>query len=97
MNQSLYVKGDRYRVVKAGCRLEGMQPIQGGQRGWGKMLAVGDVLTCDGRSMTFGDGVPVIKWQDENGNFLANDCCFVPALGGMWTSYPDPSCLEKVP
>jgi len=74
-----------------------MKPVgRYAQEGWAKKLRVGEVLTCDGSSMTFGDGVPIIKWFDENGHWLANDCEFKPAVGGMWTSLPDPTCLEVV-
>ena len=93
-----YEKGKRYRVVKAGAQLRGMQPTGPNvQRGWGKDLEVGDVLTCLGTSMTFGDGVPALKWADENGEWLANDCRFSPVQGGMWSGQiPVDGYLELV-
>lgn len=93
-----YEKGRRYRVVRAGARLRGMQPAgRGCQRGWRKDLAVGEILTCSGTSMTFGDGVPALKWADEDGKWLANDCIFDPVAGGMWSGQkPVEGYLELV-
>lgn len=92
-----FTRGKQYRVVKPGAHLDGMQPIRGGQQGWrGPVLDVGTILTCDGRRMTFGDGVPRIMWRDENGDFIANDCEFHPSIGGMWNAEPDPSFFEEV-
>lgn len=91
-----FKRGERYRVIKPGARLTGMQPIRGGFQGWGQELPVGTILTCDGESWTFGDGVPVIKWTDENGRYIANDCEFRPSVGGMWNLKPDASYLELV-
>lgn len=91
-----FCEGRKFRVIKAGAKLQGMQPVRGGQQGWAQSLAVGTILTCAGKSMTFGDGVPIVKWTDENGKFLANDCEFKPSLGGMWSSYPNPEFLEAV-
>lgn len=81
-----YEQGKKYRVIKEGARLSGMRPVAPYcQEGWGMELAVGAVLTCDGTSMTFGDGVPALKWKDADGNWLANDCLFRPIKGdAMW-------------
>ena len=57
----------------------------------------GDILTCAGSSMTFGDGVPALKWTDENGDWIANDCTFTPVQGGMWSGQiPEDGYLEEV-
>jgi hypothetical protein len=88
--------GRKFRVIKEGAGLTGMKPITGGYQGWGMKIAVGTVLTCAGRAWTFGDGVPVIKWLDENGKFIAADCEFVPSTGGMWSRCPDVAYLEAV-
>lgn len=80
-----YEAGKRYRVIKEGARLEGMKPVAPYcQQGWSQDLHVGDVITCGRTSMTFGDGVPALKWLDENGEWIANDCLFRPVQGGMW-------------
>jgi hypothetical protein len=80
-----YEAGRKYRVIKEGAKLQGMQPTAPYcQVGWQKELHVGDVLTCAGSRMTFGDGVPAIKWNGENNEHLANDCIFHPVQGGMW-------------
>jgi hypothetical protein len=82
---SKYEPGRKYWVIKEGARLTGMRPTAPYcQIGWSKKLHIGDVLTCAGHSMTFGDGVPALKWKGENGEWLANDCLFQPAQGGMW-------------
>lgn len=89
------LKGRRFLVVRPGAKLTGMQPIAPNvQQGWEKKLGVGDVLTCAGVSMTFGDGVPVVKWLDAEGNHLANDCTFSPSTGGMWNMAPADGYLE---
>lgn len=46
--------------------------------------------------MSGGDGVPIIKWSDENGKPLAGDCEFHPQTGGMWASAPADGYLELV-
>lgn len=92
-----YRKGRKFRVIKNGARLTGLKPSgPWAQIGWGRILREGDVLTCAGESMTFGDGVPVIKWLDENGQWMANDCEFSPSIGSLWFSRPDPSYLEPI-
>ena len=85
MYRSDYVKGRRYRVVGHGAYLSGMVPTAPYcQQGWRLDLNVGDVITCLGESMTMGDGVPALKWADSDGKWLANDCTFSPATGGLW-------------
>ena len=91
-----YKAGERYRVIRDGCKLFGMTPIHGGHQGWSMRLAKGEIITCQGKSMTFGDGVPVVKWADANGKFLAADCEFHPSTGGMWSQRPQDDCLELV-
>jgi hypothetical protein len=97
MKQSDFKKGQRYRVTKSGAALSGMKPIAPyAQQGWAQRLGIGDVITCAGVSMTFGDGVPVVKWRGANNEWLANDCEFKPSAGGMWNQVPDASYLELV-
>lgn len=96
MKQGYFRAGQRWRVIKAGGSLFGWQPCPGGQQGWRQDLAVGTVITCNGRSMSGGDGVPIIKWSDENGKPLAGDCEFHPQTGGMWASAPADGYLELV-
>jgi len=92
--------GRKFRVVKAGCRLTGMQAARGGgQQGWARDLAVGEVLTCLGESMTFGDGVPAVKWADADGRHMAADCTFdlEQVVGGMWGGQlPAPGLVEPL-
>jgi hypothetical protein len=94
--RGLFAAGRRFRVARPGCRLVGMQPDGPGcQRGWARDLAVGDVLTCAGESMTSGDGVPAVKWRGAAGEWLANDCTFWPVVGGLWGGQlPPPGALE---
>jgi hypothetical protein len=93
-----YEKGRRYRVVKAGAKLSGMKPVAPYcEQGWGKELEIGEVITCAGTAMTFGDGVPAMKWHDADGRWLANDCLFSPVKGGMWGGQvPEDGYLEEV-
>jgi hypothetical protein len=90
------MRGDR--VIREGARLTGMVPVAPyTQQGWSKQLHVGDVITCAGSGMTFGDGVPALKWKDENGQWLANDCIFQPVQGGMWSGQiPEDGYLQEV-
>ena len=79
-----YEKGKQYRVIKDGAHLSGMRPVAPyTHQGWRMNLSLGQVITCDGTSMTFGDGVPALKWSDENGNYLASDCLFSPVKGDI--------------
>lgn len=101
-----YERGKKYRVVKEGGRLWGMKPTAPYcQTSWSKNLEVGEVLTCAGTSMTTRpffaaacrSGVPAMKWLDENGNHLANDCLFMPVKGGMWGGQlPEDGFLEEI-
>jgi hypothetical protein len=93
-----YPKGSRWRVTMPGAKLWGMVAAgRGCYEGWNKHLQVGDIITSDGTSMTSGDGVPAIKWLDENGDMLAVDCCFAPTKGGMWDGeVPEDGYLEPV-
>lgn len=92
----IYQKGRRFRVVREGARLSGMQPHPSGALvGWSVPLLVDTVLTCLGTSWTRGDGVPAVKWGDCNGKPLAIDCIFFPVQGGMWDGRkPLPGYLE---
>lgn len=97
MHQTFFRDGQRWRVIKAGASLWGWKPCgPGARQGWRQELAVDTVITCAGRSMSSGDGVPLIKWTDENGNHLAGDCEFRPETGGMWASAPADGYLELV-
>lgn len=89
MKQSDFKAGQKWRVIRSGAKLFGMKPAGPyAQQGWSMDLDVGTVLTCDGEKWTFGDGVPVIKWLDAEGNWLASDCEFRPAVGGVWSTAP---------
>lgn len=97
MKQLDFRDGQRWRVIKAGGSLWGWKSAgPHAQEGWRQDLAVGTIITCKGRSMSGGDGVPLIKWGDENGNYLAGDCEFRPETGGMWASAPADGYLELV-
>lgn len=94
-----YEKGRKYRVVKPGAKLSGYKPTAPYvQEGWSKRLEVGEILTCAGSNMTMGDGVPALKWNDEHGKWIANDCLFRPVKGGMWGGQvPEDGFLEELP
>lgn len=95
--RGLFTVNRRFRIIKSGGSLYGMRAIRGGQQGWRKMLDVDEVITCKDSSMTFGDGVPAVKWADANGIRLAHDCLFWPVIGGMWGGQiPMPGYLEPV-
>lgn len=89
MQQRDFQKGERWEVIAEGARLTGWRPVAPWTlEGLSIPLKVGDVLTCDGVSMTRGDGVPIVKWRDENGEHLAQDCEFSPSVGNMWVTAP---------
>lgn len=97
MKQGDFKEGQKWRVISEGASLWGMQPDGPyAQRGWGMALPVGTILTCGGVHWTHGDGVPIVKWRDAEGNWLANDCEFKPSVGGMWSSAPQDGYLELV-
>lgn len=90
-----FTKGKRYRVIKNGARITGMVSLgYGAFTGFSCKLPIGTIITCSGSSMSFGDGVPLVKWTDEKGNFICNDAEFSPSVGGMWNRQPDSSYLE---
>jgi hypothetical protein len=89
MIQRDFKPGQKWRVVADDVQLSGMKPTGPyAQQGWAMRVPRGTVLTCTGCQMTFGDGVPVVKWADENGKWLANDCTLSPSEGGMWSEAP---------
>ena len=98
MTRQQCVSGKKFRVVREGARLCGFKPAGPHcQQGWRRDLQVGEVITCGGESMTFGDGVPAIKWLDADGKWIANDCLFHPVKGGMWGGQiPEDGYLEEV-
>lgn len=97
MKQANFRDGQRWKVIKAGASLWGWRPCgPGAQEGWRHNLSVGDIITCRGRSMSGGDGVPLIKWADADGKHLTGDCEFNPHTGGMWSSAPADGYLELV-
>jgi hypothetical protein len=94
-----YEQGKKYRVIKEGARLSGMRPVAPYvQQGWGLTLPVGMVITCEGMSMTRGDGVLALKWSDAQGQYLASDCLFSPVKGDIiWGGQlPADGFLEEV-
>lgn len=96
--ENQFVRGAKFRIVKAGANISGMVPIAPyTQQGFREELAVGTILQCAGSSMTFGDGVPAIKWLREDGKYICNDAVFSHVQGGMWSGqYPAPGWMELV-
>lgn len=97
---SLFTFGRRFRTLVP-FHLRGMQLMSGGgmtaYQGWSTTLPPGTVLTCDGVSKTFGDGVPAVKWLDADGTPIAMDCCAGDIVGGMWGGQlPRPGQLEVI-
>lgn len=93
-----FVRGKKFRVIKAGGYISGMKPVAPYvQQGYREQLEVGTVLMCAGESMTFGDGVPAIKWLREDGKPICNDAIFSHVVGGMWAGQvPEPGWMELV-
>jgi hypothetical protein len=91
-----YRQGRHFRVLREGAQITGMVPAPGGgQQGFRRALHPGELLTCRGVSMTFGDGVPAIKWNDADDQWICNDAIFEPHTGGMWGGMPpDPDYLQ---
>lgn len=96
--RDLFENGRKFRVVVAGLKVSGMKPVAPyTQQGWSEQLPIGTVLTCDGTSMTFGDGVPALKWRDAHGSFICNDALIEPHMPGMWSGmYPIPGTMEPI-
>jgi hypothetical protein len=97
--ENQFVRGAKFRIVKAGANISGMVPIAPyTQQGFREGLAVGTVLQCAGSSMTSGDGIPAIKWLREDGKSICNDAVFSHVQGGMWSGqYPAPGWMELIP
>lgn len=95
MIQRDFKAGQKWRVAIDGAFLSGMKPTGPyAQQGWAMRAPNGTVLTCTGVQMTFGDGVPTVKWADADGEWLANDCTFSPSTGGMWFQAPIDGALQ---
>lgn len=92
-----FTRGRRFRARQP-FTLWGMQPSgPWSQTSWRLAIPPGTILTCAGESMTFGDGVPAIKWTDADGNYLAIDCCVDDIVGGMWGGQiPRPGLLKPL-
>lgn len=94
-----YKAGMRFRVIKAGGRLQGLVPWEGQSNAWGgwtRVLHVGDVITCTGSRMGWGsDSVYSVQWEDPEGKACYVD--FHPMKGGMWGGLPPADgYLERV-
>ena len=101
MRPAEYRPGMKFRVVKEGARLRGMELVPDvhytAYQGFRYDLRVGDVITCVGSSMTMGDGVPAVKWQDPREGGRGFDVLFDPHAGGMWGGLPpEDGYLEPV-
>lgn len=99
--QSDWKAGASYRVIREGARLRGMLPARAPNGclyhiGWGRSLAVGEVIVCDGTTMTMGDGVPAVKWRDQNVTTGIRDCIFSPQVGNMFSMVPADGYLEPI-
>lgn len=93
-----FKKGVKFRCLTP-IRITGMRSR--GPRCWqgyGETFPAGSILTCLGESMTFGDGVPAIKWGREDDQVICMDALIEDVVGGMWGGQiPTPGLLEVVP
>lgn len=93
--QEQYAAGKKFRVVKEGARLSGMEPKPGYLQGWGQVLHIGDVIECAGLRGGWGSdpGPDTIQWRVEGKSFVE----FLPREGGMWGPHaPAEGYLEEV-
>ena len=87
-----YPAGAVFRVIEAGARLSGMEPVHGGHRGWSRDLVLGEEITCLGMTMGWGsDSIPCVHWQVEGKAFVR-----VRPEVGLWQPWPVPGFLERV-
>lgn len=89
-----YDPGKKFRVLKPGCRLTGWCPIRGGHQGWGRPLAVGEIIECDGARNGFGsDPIREVHWKDPAA--VAAGARSVTLHPSDW-GVPPEGCLEEV-
>jgi hypothetical protein len=92
-----YQAGVKFQIMQEGACIVGTVPIAAWTtRGFRRLLKVGEIITCAGTSMTAGDGCPIVKWRDSNGEYICDDAEFTPRIGGMWDSKPDPRYLAPL-
>lgn len=76
----MFDRGRKFRVTRPGAHIDGLRPVSPWtQQPFRLDLKVGTVLTCDGISKTHGDGYPMVKWLDANGEWICNDAIFHPS------------------
>jgi len=92
-----YAKGKKFRVIKEGAKVQGMQAMPGYHQGWQRPLAVGDVVESRGFEWGWGsdpgqevhfivDGVPSGVSFIEVG----------PLQFGPMSSWPQDGYLEEI-
>jgi hypothetical protein len=93
-----WIAGSLWRVVREGASLSGMTPGDGPwMRGWGRDLAVGEVVVCLGIHSGWGsDPVPEAHFATEDS--IEARASFVNILpqGGMWQAWPVDGYLERI-
>jgi hypothetical protein len=93
-----FKRGQVYKCLKP-VRISGMRPLGPNEwQGFSVLIPEGDTIVCAGESMTAGDGVPAIKWNDGNNTPFGRDAIMSEIVGGMWGGQvPEPGYLELVP
>ncbi len=97
----MFERGRRFRVAAEGCAIVGFKwaenvtglPARVCER---VPLARGEVIICEGRHWTRGDGAPVVMWSRADGTPFCEDAEFSPSTGDMWHRRPAEGCLEPL-
>lgn len=88
-----FPKGARFEVIADGARLRGWTAIRGGMQGWGKDLAIGDVIESLGYGGDPGsDPGYGIHFVDGD----AFGVHFSPSIGGVFDFRPADGYLRRI-
>lgn len=91
-----YVAGARFRVVREGARLEGIQLF--GEKAWAgfaKDLSVGDVVICNGWRTGMDGETREVNFTAQGVPWAAQWVQVWPQAG-LWKPWPLPGTLEPV-
>jgi hypothetical protein len=92
-----YAKGKKFRVVREGAKVQGMQAKQGYHQGWSRPLAIGEVVESKGFEWGWGSD------PGQEVHFIVDDipsgvsCIEVgPLHYGPMTAWPQDGYLEEI-
>lgn len=95
--RDIWTPGSQWRVVQEGARLSGMVNKGAWHQGWGRVLAVGEVVTCEGFKMGWGsDAIAEVMFSTPDSIEARAAFVNINPQAGMWRAWPMDGYLERI-